>query len=329
MPARLARSDSGGKTACVTSRRPSHREGLELNCTTVRDAGRSRRLADIALDQIDVDPAQVRQENDLTTEVFSEMCANVAAYGILQPLLVRPGNTPGRYTLIAGEFRYEAARQAGLTTLPCCIEEASLTQTDLYLRQLSENLHRQALSHMDLARAFQWLTQRDQDGGGLRAAELARRLGKSEAFISEHKKLMELSPADQQRLETGSLTFDEARLQLRSRSSQQETERPDRPVAQETAIPAPALGSARHVSDTAERTAPDPSSQERLSNGQFVYPRYSGCHPETKLTILVSGSDSTEPDLDRVVRTLERHLHFLKLKQRRQAASPAPGSSCR
>jgi ParB family transcriptional regulator, chromosome partitioning protein len=180
----------------------------------------SRRFEEIPLVLIDPDPEQVRTYKDLDDEDFAEMCTNVAQYGVLQPLLVRPGNAPGRYTLVAGEFRYEAARRAGHARLPCYIEEAPLDRTTRLLHQLSENLHRKQLSHMDLARTFHLLTLPLQDGGGgLRSCELARRLGKSEAFISEHRALMQLTPEDQQSLEAGILSFEQARMKLRKRST--------------------------------------------------------------------------------------------------------------
>jgi ParB/RepB/Spo0J family partition protein len=258
-----------------------------------------RRLANIRLDLIDPDPHQVRGHNDLEAEAFNEMCANVGQYGVLQPPLVRPSTTPGRYTLIAGEFRYEAARATGHTTLPCYVEESSLDQTAIVLCQLSENLHRRQLPHLDLARAFHRLTlPRDEGGGGLKAKELARRLGKSEAFISEHRSLLELSAVDQQRLEAGTLSFDQARAKVRGRAAPR-----------------------RRAGDRSARggTCPTPNALPNLENGRHVYAQYSRIHGDTNLAVLVAGSAQTAPPLECAVRAVERHLHFLKLKLSRES----------
>jgi ParB/RepB/Spo0J family partition protein len=265
------------------------------------------------LECIDPDPAQVRGHNNLEAEAFAEMCANVAEFGVLQPLLVRPGNHPGRYVLIAGEYRYEAARRAGHTNLPCYIEEAALDQTTLFLHQLSENLHRQALSHMDLARAFYWLTLPVADGGGgLRAAFLARRLSKSEAFISEHRALLHLSLEDQKRLEEGALSFDQARAKVRASKARKHTEA-DPAANDPTEGPLASNGTNGH-------SLKIPS---RLDNGQYIYGPYSRGHTGTNLAVLIVGPDKSEPALDAVVRLVERHLHYLKLKLARKKRTEA------
>lgn len=300
----------------------SRREVPSEPDVTVQETGQVRRLAEIPLQLIDPDPHQVRQENDVTSPAFQEMCANVSAYGILQPLLVRPGTIPGRYTLIAGEFRYHAAQAAGLEVLPCQIEETPLSQTELYLRQISENLHRSALAHLDLARAFAWLTGQDEGAGRLTAKELARRLGKSAAFICEHKMLLQLSEEEQGALENGSLSFDEARQRLR----QQSTRRRKMPRAT-TVAEAPLPGGTHGEKPGGEQVADQPKVMETeverpvsRASGPQCYPSYTGHYPETGLTVQVSGSATAEPELDAVIRVLERHLHFLKLKQRRQAS---------
>lgn len=289
----------------------SRREEQPFHCTAVQTAGRSRRLAEIALELIDPDPDQVRQQNNLNTEDFAEMCANVAEHGVLQPLLLRRAAVPGRYLLIAGEFRLEAARQAGLTSLPCYIEDSPIDMTELRLLQLSENLHRQSLSHLDLARAFHWLTLPEGEGGGLRAVDLARRLGKSEAFVSEHKKLLLLSAEDQQQMEEGKLSYDQARMKLRLQANRQRGEKIHLTTADWMTESTPT----DQMAPTANRST-QPSG-ERLDNGNYVYSRYSGSYPETSLTVTVSGPDPADPELDCVVRAVERHLHFLKIKQRR------------
>jgi ParB family chromosome partitioning protein len=278
---------------------------------------------------IDLDPDQVRSRNDLEGQEFAELCANVAELGVLQPVLTRPGSRPGRYTLIAGEYRFEAARRARLATVPCYIEDAPLDPVTLHLQQLSENLHRQELPHLDLARAFHWLTiPVEQGGGGLRASTLARRLGRSQAFISEHRALLKLSAEEQKALEEGALSFDEARARLRTGKN------PDRRATVKTAeresrrTRPGAEGLPANASASTGLDKASPSAPERLGNGHYVYGRYSGVHPESDLTVLVSGPGQEEPTLDSVVKAVERHLHRLKIqlvRQRHRVKHPDPG----
>src|SRR4029079_12894102 len=73
----------------------------------------------IPIEKIDPNPEQPRSEfGDLT-----ELTASIADKGVLEPLLVRPSRSTGRWMIIAGERRYRAARAAGLTELPCVVME--------------------------------------------------------------------------------------------------------------------------------------------------------------------------------------------------------------
>jgi ParB/RepB/Spo0J family partition protein len=251
-------------------------------------------------------------------EAFAEMCANVGRYGVLQPVLVRPSSRPGRYTLISGEFRYQAARERGLASLPCYIEEVPLDPASVLLRRLSENLHRRALSHLDLARTFHRLTlPAKEGGGGMKGKDLARLLGKSDAFISEHRNLLQLSPEDQRKVEDGTLTFDQARLMQR-RGHQHDTG--------DTAVPTseagvPDTGGECHAGETPAGGLVH--SRERLSSGQYIYQEYTARNHQTGLTILVAGAEETGPDIDCVVLAVSRHLHFLKLLQNRRGKKGA------
>jgi len=301
-----AKSETGQEspTGSAAQRPPmnSRRESTLAEGLPSPSRSLTRSLKQIPLDQIDVDPDQIRRCNDLQTQEFTEMCANVAEYGILQAILVRPAPTAGRYILIAGEFRLEAARKAGHISIPCSIEEAPLDQTALVLRQLSENLQRQGLPHMDLALAFDWLTRPiEQGGGGLSGKDLAHRIGKSEAFVSEHKGLLSLSPEEQQVLAAGTLSFDQARAKLRKTSTRAKTSKASS-----------ASRNRVHSSALAE------ALPEYLDKGQYVYRDYSGYYPETELIVVVAGAAEAAPSLQNAIRAVEHHLHFLKLTQARR-----------
>lgn len=293
----------------------SRREGDPADAPVDTGPRSSRRFEEIPIGLIDPDPDQVRRRIDVETDQFLGLCANVAHHGVLQPVLVRPGTTPGRYTLIAGEYRYTAAKKAGHAVIPCCIEQVPLEQNEIVLRQLSENLHRTDLSHIELARAFAWLTRPlAEGGGGLTARELARRLGKSESFVSEHKRLLELSPEDQHKLETGAISFDQARARLRKNAR--------RTIRARNGSSLPTAG---HHEPAAHATAePIP---RRLDNGYEVHREFSRRYPDTGLLVLLASPEAHTLGLETIIPALERHLHFLKLKHARSTERRDPARS--
>jgi ParB family chromosome partitioning protein len=118
---------------------------------------------------------------------------------MLQPLLVRP-LPDGRFELIAGERRWRAAREAGVTTVPALIrdeDEASRMQTALI-----ENVAREDLNPVDEARACAALVE----DLGLTKEELAKRLGRTRAAISNLVRLLDLPDDVLDLLSAGELT---------------------------------------------------------------------------------------------------------------------------
>lgn len=140
-------------------------------------------------------------------ESLAALTASVRVLGVLQPVLVRPTG-PGAYELIAGERRLRAARRAGLTVLPAIIrpadDPASLEQA------LVENVQREDLNPMDEASAYQQLIEDFH----LTHDELANRVGKSRAAISNTLRLFQLPPSVQRLVSDGQLTAGHARALL-------------------------------------------------------------------------------------------------------------------
>lgn len=127
----------------------------------------------IPIDQIDPNPNQPRQVmGDL-----SELMASIAEKGILEPLIVRQRG--GRFQIIAGERRYQAAVQVGLRDLPVVIREAD--DTEMLELALIENLQRKDLTAFEEAEAMHSLAV----SCGYTHEDLARRLGKSRTSVTE------------------------------------------------------------------------------------------------------------------------------------------------
>jgi ParB family chromosome partitioning protein len=127
----------------------------------------------VAIDQIDPNPDQPRQ----TMGDLSELMASIAEKGILEPLIVRPKG--GRYQIIAGERRYQAAVQVGLADLPVVIRDVDADE--VIELALIENLQRKDLTPFEEAEALHGVAEKQ----GLTHEDLARRLGKSRTSITE------------------------------------------------------------------------------------------------------------------------------------------------
>jgi ParB family chromosome partitioning protein len=127
----------------------------------------------IPIDQIDPNPNQPRQVmGDL-----SELIASIGEKGIIEPLVVR--QRAGRFQIVAGERRYQAAVQVGLRELPAVIRDAD--ETEMLELALIENLQRKDLTPFEESEALQGLAA----SCGYTHEDLARRLGKSRTSVTE------------------------------------------------------------------------------------------------------------------------------------------------
>ncbi len=165
----------------------------------------------VPVELIGPNPDQPRTEFDPAS--IDGLAASVADAGVVQPVIVRP-LADGRYELIAGERRWRAARQAKLETVPALIrnqDEAERLQTALI-----ENMAREDLNPVDEARACAALVE----DLGLSKEELARRLGRSRAAISNLVRLLDLPDEALELLAAGELTEGHGRAILQVRGAE-------------------------------------------------------------------------------------------------------------
>lgn len=160
---------------------------------------------ELAVDLIDRNPYQTRSNFDEAK--LSELAASISASGVVQPLVVRPAEG-GRYTLITGERRLLASKQAGKTTVPVIVREVSDLQT--MEMTVVENLQRADLNPMEQARAYDRLSREFH----LTQEQMAERTGKDRASVANFLRLLRLPDDIQQRVESGELTFGHARALL-------------------------------------------------------------------------------------------------------------------
>ena len=159
-------------------------------------------LRDIAISAIDPNPNQPRVHFD--EEALSELTASIRAIGLLQPVLVRPAKD-GRFELIAGERRWRAASRAGLSVIPAIIRVTD--DVSSVEQALVENLHRQDLTALEEAAAYQQLL----DDFKMTHETIAEKVGKSRSAITNAIRLLSLPPSIQQMLADGRLSAGHAK----------------------------------------------------------------------------------------------------------------------
>jgi len=138
---------------------------------------------------------------------LQELTESVLLHGVLQPVMVRPRGG-GRYELIAGERRFRAAQQAGLSQIPAVVRE--MTDEESLTVALIENIQREDLNAMEAARGYKQLL----DQFGLTQTELARQIGKSQSTIAYALSLLRLPPEMQESISRGEISMDHGKVLL-------------------------------------------------------------------------------------------------------------------
>jgi ParB family chromosome partitioning protein len=173
-------------------------------------------LRDIPVTDISPNPHQPRVHFD--EESLAELTASVQQIGVLQPILVR--EVESGFELVAGERRWRAATRAGLATIPAVVRNSDdLSSVE---QALVENLHRQDLTALEEAAAYQQLIEDFE----LTHEDVADRVGKSRSSITNTLRLLGLPPTIQHLLADGRLSAGHARALLAT---------PDRALQEELA----------------------------------------------------------------------------------------------
>ena len=157
----------------------------------------------VPLDRLRPNRRQPRSHFD--AEGLAELAESIRVQGIVQPLVVS-AQDDGSFTIVAGERRWRAARLAGLEEVPVMVRELA-GDHELLEIALVENVQRADLNPLEEAEAYQALGQHH----GLNHEEIARRVGKSRAAVSNSLRLLRLVEEVQEMLRDGRLTAGQAR----------------------------------------------------------------------------------------------------------------------
>jgi ParB family transcriptional regulator, chromosome partitioning protein len=154
-------------------------------------------LRELDVTRIEPNPDQPRAKFD--SAALEALAGSIGSVGMLQPLIVRPLED-GRYELVAGERRWRAARKAGIDRVPAVIRTSP--EDERLQAALIENMVREDLNPVEEARACAALVE----DLGISKEELARRVGRSRAAISNLIRLLDLPDPVLSLLERGELT---------------------------------------------------------------------------------------------------------------------------
>ena len=168
----------------------------------------------VPVTEIAPNPDQPREE--FSPEALVELAASIREKGILQPIIVKRKEAPaadatGRtqpYELVCGERRLKAAKLAGLEKVPAIVKDVA--QSDLLEWALVENIQREDLNPLEEARAFERLAGER----GLSQEEVAKRVGKSRAAVTNSIRLLRLPEEILTFLREGKLSAGHARALL-------------------------------------------------------------------------------------------------------------------
>ena len=157
----------------------------------------------------EVEPRSDQPRKQFDKEALEALADSIAAYGVLQPILVRQNpNFEGSFEIIAGERRWRAAKMAGLTEIPAIV----LDGDDLKTAQIAviENVQREDLNVVEEAFAYRSLI----DQFGLTQDEVAKQVGKSRPAVANLLRLLDLPEEVLEQLKAGDLTAGHARALL-------------------------------------------------------------------------------------------------------------------
>ncbi len=181
-------------------------ENLNLNRPyTLQGEATPASISEIPLEMIETNPFQPRSSFD--TELLEELAESIKVLGLIQPITVRLSDS-GKYQIISGERRYRAASIAGLTHIPAYVRTAD--DQGMLEMAIVENIQRENLDSIEVALSFQRLIEECD----LTQEQMADRVGKKRATVTNYLRLLKLPAEIQLALRAKRITMGHARALL-------------------------------------------------------------------------------------------------------------------
>lgn len=175
-----------------------------IDTTDISTAGSSS-ISEVEIARISPNPNQPRRTFD--EEALAELAMSIREHGVIVPVTLKK-NEDDTYTIIAGERRYRAAKQAGLNTVPAYVR--TVTDVEMSEMALIENIQREDLDAIEIALAYQRL----MDDYNLTQERMAERVGKKRATVANYLRLLKLPAEIQMGLKEKKLEMGHARAIL-------------------------------------------------------------------------------------------------------------------
>ncbi len=156
--------------------------GRGLDALIQSQSNNSGGIREVDIDSVTPNPLQPREQFD--DQLLDGLASSIREHGVLQPIIVTRTDNDTPFQIVAGERRWRAAKQAGLTTIPAIIRDSSPRQ--MLEMALIENIQRADLSVIEEAAAYRQLT----DEFGLTQMEVAERVGKSRVTITNALRIL-------------------------------------------------------------------------------------------------------------------------------------------
>lgn len=178
-------------------------EGIDL-ANFEEKLGEAGKLETLAIERVTPNPDQPRKH--FAPQAMKDLTESVRLHGVLQPLFVRKKDA--NYIIIAGERRYRAAKEAGLTEVPAIVldvDDATASEISLIENIQREDLSpaEEAQSYETLMKTFSWTQE-----------ELAKKIGKSRSYVANTLRLLKLDPLFLNALTENLITANQARSLL-------------------------------------------------------------------------------------------------------------------
>lgn len=158
-------------------------------------------ISQLDINQLQPNPLQPR--GLITPDSLNELVASIKEHGIIEPLVA--AKTPAGLQIIAGERRWRASKLAGLKTVPVLVKET--TARGMLEMAVVENVQREDLNPIERAQAFIRLSEEF----GLPVNEIAKRVSKSDSYVSNTIRLLSLPDAIKDGLISGAISEGHAR----------------------------------------------------------------------------------------------------------------------
>jgi len=262
---------------------PSRGIGRGLGAILANSQRELEGLRELQVDLIRPNPRQPRRRFD--REALTALSESIKARGVLQPIVVRPLEGGTSYELVAGERRLRAAKMADMRSVPAVVRD---TDDDEQLElALVENVAREDLNPVEEARACAALVE----DLGMTKEELARRIGRSRAAVSNLIRLLDLPDEALALIESGELSEGHGRALLGEKDESRRRELARRAAAQGWTV----RQTERHAKPNDRRGPPPEGTGSELASGTIHI------HPDLA-DALGSAEDALTAALGREVR---------------------------